>query len=255
MSSHSPTITAKTKLDNVIVMNNVGNNIVSTSIKDTLLSADDRKFLKKFLDVTKSQLFFSKGVILVEGITEALLMPIFARLIDENYDLDKNGIEVVVTGISFQRYAGLFNSDENTKRLNFKCAVITDDDRGRENLSDGRLKNLIDLSRNNFNTYIGENTFEWEIFNANLDSDIIPNVFDSVHPNIRNMLDKNSEEFNPLVLVEKLTKNRTKSEFAYNLAEYLENNPIEASSFVIPEYIKKAICFVVSGCDEEKIIS
>lgn len=255
VSSHSPTITAKTKLDNVIIMNNVGNNVFSTALKDTPLNVDDRKFLKKFLDVTKSQLFFSKGVILVEGITEALLIPVFARLMDETYDLDKNGIEVIVTGISFQRYAGLFNSDDKNKRLNFKCAVITDDDSGKENLSDGRLKNLKELSKNNFGTYIGKNTFEWELFNANQDSMIIHNVFDSVHPNIRNNLDKNGKEFNPFVLVDKLTKNRTKSDFAYNLAEFLENNPEDAISFKIPEYIKKAICFVLSDCDEEEIVS
>ena len=78
VSSHSPTITAKTKLDNVIVMNNNNNNIFATPLKDTLLKDEDRIFLKKFLDVTKSQLFFAKGVILVEGISETLLLPVFA---------------------------------------------------------------------------------------------------------------------------------------------------------------------------------
>ena len=250
VSSQSPTITAKTKLDNVIVMNNINNNIYATPIKDTELDDEDRVFLKKFLDVTKSQLFFAKGVILVEGITEALLIPIFARIMGEEYDLDKKGIEVIETGISFQRYSGLFNSYNPSKRLNFRCSVITDDDSDKDDLSDGRLNNLKELSKNNYKVFIGQRTFEWELFNSNLDNDIIPTVFDSVHPNIRNNLSKNGEEFNQTTLVEKLSKNKTKSEFAFKLAEYLENNPDKAKEFNIPNYIKNAICFAAGVCDE-----
>lgn len=249
VSSHSPTITAKTKLDNVIVMNNNNNNIFATPLKDTLLKDEDRIFLKKFLDVTKSQLFFAKGVILVEGISETLLLPVFARLMGDKYDLDKHGIEVIETGISFQRYSGLFNSDDPSRRLNFRCSVITDDDRDK-NLSDGRLNNLKDMSKNNFQVFIGQQTLEWELFNSNLSSSIIPTVFDSVHSRIRNNLSKQGEKFNPTILAKKLSENKTKSEFAFNLAEYLENHPDEAKEFIIPNYIKDAIYFVIGVCDE-----
>ena len=70
-------------------MKNINNTIYATSIKDTCLKNEDKIFLKKFLDVTKSQLFFSNGVILVEGIREALLLPIFAKMLGEEYDLEK----------------------------------------------------------------------------------------------------------------------------------------------------------------------
>lgn len=246
VSSHSPTITAKTKLDNVIVMKNVNNTICSTSIKDTCLHDEDKIFLKKFLDVTKSQLFFSNGVILVEGISEALLIPIFAKMLGDEYDLEKNGIEVIVTGISFQRYSGLFNSDDSNKRLNFRCAVLTDDDRDKEDLSDTRLKNLKELSKNNFKTFIGRNTFEWELFENNLNSDVIPHIFDRVHPRIRNNLKMNGEEFTPEILVKKLHK--TKSEFSYELAEFLQEN-YKTTDFIVPDYIKEAIQFVVDNND------
>lgn len=249
VSSHSPTITAKTELNNIIVMNTVNNNIFATPLKDTLLKDEDRIFLKKFLDVTKSQLFFAKGVILVEGISEALLLPVFARLMGNEYDLDKHGIEVIETGISFQRYSGLFNSDNPSRRLNFRCSVITDDDRDK-NLSDTRLNNLKNLSKNNFQVFIGQQTLEWELFNSNLDSNIIPTVFDSVHSRIRNNLSKKGKKFDPTILAEKLSANKTKSEFAFNLAKYLENNPEEAKEFNIPNYIKDAIHFVTGVCNE-----
>ena len=255
ITSHSPTITAKTKLDNVIVMNNIDNKVFATSIKDTCVKDEDKIFLKKFLDVTKSQLFFAKGVILVEGITEALLLPLFAKILDEKegvekYNLEKNGIEVVVTGTSFQRYSGLFNSDNKKERLNIKCAVLTDDDRDKIGLSDGRLENLEKLSKNNFKVFIGKNTFESELFEQNQINNIIVNVFDSIHPRIRNNLISNGEEFNSKVFVEKLFTNKTKSEFSFKLAEYLENNFEERKKFNIPEYIKKAI-YYVNGEDYE----
>lgn len=154
---------------------------------------------------------------------------------------------MIVTGISFQRYSGLFNSDDPNKRLNFKCAVLTDDDGDKNGLSDSRLNNLKELSKNNFKTFIGRNTFEWELFKNNLNSDIIPKIFDKVHPQIRNNLKRDCENFTPEILVTKLK--RTKSEFAYELAEFLEKN-YKNSDFIIPEYIKEAITFVVDNYDE-----
>ena len=81
ISSHSPTITAKAELDSLIVLQNQGDKIHSWSIKNSILNDDNKKYLQKFLDVTKSQLFFANGVILVEGISEALLMPFFSNIV------------------------------------------------------------------------------------------------------------------------------------------------------------------------------
>ena len=38
------------------------------------------------MDITKSTLLFSKGVILVEGICEAMLIPVFAHKVLEEYN-------------------------------------------------------------------------------------------------------------------------------------------------------------------------
>ena len=111
-------------------------------------------------------------------------------------------------------------------------------------------KILKNLSKNNFQVFIGQQTLEWELFNSNLDSNIIPTVFDSVHSRIRNNLSKKGKKFDPTILAEKLSANKTKSEFAFNLAKYLENNPEEAKEFNIPNYIKDAIHFVTGVCNE-----
>ncbi|MCW4470235.1 AAA family ATPase [Flavobacterium sp. MFBS3-15] len=131
ITSHSPTITAKSDLDNLLIVQK------SDSYKTTVftprisgLTPQNKSYLRKFLDVTKSQLFFASGVILVEGISEALLLPILAKRLGEQYDLDKNGIEIVnINGVAFDAFARLFNNDNFPERLASHCSLITDDDR------------------------------------------------------------------------------------------------------------------------------
>jgi len=39
-----------------------------------------KKYIERYLDATKSNMLFSKGIIFVEGITEQLLIPCLAEL-------------------------------------------------------------------------------------------------------------------------------------------------------------------------------
>ena len=74
VTSHSPTITAKTNIDSLIVMERqTPRKLKSTALHDIVLEKDESTKLERFLDVTKCQLFFATGVILVEGISEALI--------------------------------------------------------------------------------------------------------------------------------------------------------------------------------------
>jgi len=131
ITSHSPTITAKSDLDNLLILQkNEENNTALFTTKKSALSPKNKSYLRKFLDVTKSQLFFASGCILVEGISEALLLPTFAIMMGSDYDLDKNGIEIVnINGVAFEPFANLFNSSDEKKRLSTFCTIITDDDR------------------------------------------------------------------------------------------------------------------------------
>ena len=130
VSSHSPTITAKADLDSLIVLQDQENKITSLSINKSNLNDINRKYLEKFLDVTKSQLFFANGVILVEGISEALLFPVFSEIIGTEYSIEKKGVELVnLNGVAFEHFGKLFNPDNAETRLNCRCAILTDDDR------------------------------------------------------------------------------------------------------------------------------
>lgn len=59
----------------------------------TKLVARDYIYLENFLDVTKSNLFFAKGVIIVEGWAEDLLIPVLANNLNKN--LTRNEVSVV----------------------------------------------------------------------------------------------------------------------------------------------------------------
>lgn len=131
VTSHSPTLTAKSNLDDLIVIQQVPGVNHPYTLKNSELSALNKSYLQKFLDVTKSQLFFSNGTILVEGISEALLLPVLAKIVNLEYDLEQNGVEVVnIGGVAFEPFAKLYNSADVEKRLASRCAILTDDDRG-----------------------------------------------------------------------------------------------------------------------------
>jgi len=134
ITSHSPTITAKSNLNHLIVLQKQPKVTTTFTIRQSALSDKNKTFLRKFLDVTKSQLFFSNGTVLVEGISEALLLPVFAKMVREEFDLDRNGIEVInISGVAFEPFAKLYNAPNVEDRLPSKCVLLTDNDQGQIN--------------------------------------------------------------------------------------------------------------------------
>lgn len=129
LTSHSTNLVASVDPRNIIFMNNR----IAYPLREeyTQLEHEDYAFLERFLDSTKSNLFFAKGIIFVEGDSEMLLLPALANLI--GYPLHKSGVSLVnVSGTSFERYIKLFSrSDlwkETMKRpsISTPISVITD---------------------------------------------------------------------------------------------------------------------------------
>ncbi|HWW06574.1 ATP-dependent nuclease, partial [Collimonas sp.] len=124
LTTHSPNIGSKLELKNLIICS--GNNAFPMSSVYTELDEDDYVFLQRFLDVTKANLFFSKGIILVEGWSEELLLPELAKLI--GYNLTENGVAVVnVNSLAFIRYANIFKR-KNSPHFTKPVAVVSDVD-------------------------------------------------------------------------------------------------------------------------------
>lgn len=244
VTSHSPTIAAKTNLNLLTILQNNENNICSTQIEDLNLDDESLKFLQKFLDVTKSQLFFANGVILVEGISEALLVPIFSKILGNEYDIERKGIEVVnINGVAFEHFAKLFNS-EDEKRLNCRCVIITDDDEGKKG-AEKRVEDIKALKSNNLKLVFARNTFEYELFKHNSDNEVLLGAFREIHKNLHAELIKmDDSEEQAKFFAEKIASNKSKSKFAYLLAVKLEEDE-NFKNFNVPYYIKEAIEFII----------
>lgn len=225
VTSHSPTITAKSKLNSVIVLQNPSDKVHALSLKHSGLQPQNQTYLEKFLDVTKSQLFFSNGVILVEGISEALLMKVFSRKIGEAYDIEKAGIEIVnVNGIGFDHFANLFNNAEATKNLQTRCALITDDDRKEiEDDPSTRINNVNALNGGTLKVFIGAVTFEYELFLASdVNRTLLLRVYTEFHPNTEIEVNDDMKIYSKN-FAEKVKSQKGKSELALRLATHLEN--------------------------------
>lgn len=126
ITSHSPTIAAHVKPEQLRVLHRGSDGeIHCVSIGECGLGASALAQLRRMLDVTKATLLFSRGVILVEGITEALLLPVLARRL--GLKLEENGISVVpICGVDFATIAQLFGE----KGLHIALAIVTDGDPG-----------------------------------------------------------------------------------------------------------------------------
>ena len=247
ITSHSPTITAKVDLNSLIVLQNQKRKINSLSLRNSELEEINRKYLAKFLDVTKSQLFFSNGTILVEGISEALLMPTFSRIMGKEYDIEKKGIEIVnINGVAFEHFAKLYNSDDEYKRLASKCAIITDDDRNKETEEiSSRAKKAEKFEGGNLKVRLGEITFEYELFIAGNNEDVILEIYRKMHSRIK--FNQNSKKERAEFLIEKLKDFKDKSELAHRLAIKLDEDIDAKNKFKVPNYIQDAIKWVVKG--------
>lgn len=84
---------------------------------------DAKLHLSKFLDVTRSDMLFADKVILVEGIAEKLLIPLFMELCGCPYE-DEHISVVEIGGKHFQYFIELFNKNA----VNKKILCITDRD-------------------------------------------------------------------------------------------------------------------------------
>jgi putative ATP-dependent endonuclease of OLD family len=73
-------------------------------------------------------MLFAKGIIFVEGICEALILPCLAKMIDRPFD--KYAVTVVnVDGVSFEPFSKLLCFANDPQRQTIKAAIVTDDDR------------------------------------------------------------------------------------------------------------------------------
>jgi putative ATP-dependent endonuclease of OLD family len=146
VTSHSPTLTAKTDIGKIIIMRREGHEGAAVPLHLAHQFRDhpeDMRYLHKFLDVTRSQLLFARGAVFVEGVTEAMLLQRFSELI--GCSLRDHGIEIVAIGSSngFGHFRPLFDEAVNPE---YRAVFITDgDEKPADVKTDDDFKNDIDF--------------------------------------------------------------------------------------------------------------
>ena len=97
------------------------------------LEPEDRRKVDRYLDVTKSAFLFGGRVLLVEGIAEALLLPVIARnhvlrKEPEKLRMFRSAVFVPIDGVDFEPYIKLLLTPYKGARIADRVVVITDGD-------------------------------------------------------------------------------------------------------------------------------
>jgi putative ATP-dependent endonuclease of the OLD family len=125
VTTHSPNLASTPSIERITVLARERREgpVLARAINEFGLDPNDVAHLHRFLDVTKASLLFARGVLLVEGVAEQLVVPAIAQQM--NKPLAQHGIAVVnIGGLAFRPFAALFGPD----RLPYRCALLTDSD-------------------------------------------------------------------------------------------------------------------------------
>jgi putative ATP-dependent endonuclease of the OLD family len=127
VTTHSPNLASVIDLRNMILLH--GGQAFPLGEPHTELDKADYGFLRRFLDVTKANLFFARGLLIVEGDAENIVIPTIARLLGR--DLTEHGISIInVGGVGLRRYARIYQRKrpDDQRTIDVPIACITDID-------------------------------------------------------------------------------------------------------------------------------
>lgn len=272
MTTHSVHLAEASEISKMNILKSVNNStIVMQPSKNLNIFAEQRlekknlnlvKAVERYLDVKRNGLLFSKGVVLVEGDAEEILIPQIIKKVF-GLNLDELGIGLINVGsTAFEYVASLFHDD----RIKRNCAIVTDLDKQaipetdslyKKNAEGNGLKRQEKLTRlfddNKWiETFYADTTFELEFLESNNNvtkyvKSILDGTFDrqtTVQKYIDDLEGKDVLMRNLAML--KLAREVGKGWFAIELGQNLD---IVAK---IPNYIIDAIAF---ACQESVNIS
>lgn len=135
VTTHSTQIVSAVNIDNLICIQSCGYGSQSIGYpkkcyNDTNEDKKSKALVQRYLDATRSDMFFANKLIFVEGIAEEILLPVFARYL--GYNLANNHVLIVNTGLRYYSdFLKMFDSNlQHT--INKRIACITDIDPMRD---------------------------------------------------------------------------------------------------------------------------
>lgn len=198
ITTHSPNLASKVKLfeddQNQVVICKDGK-VFPMGPAYTMLDKSDYLFLDHFLDVTKANLFFAKGLIFVEGWAEEIILPAIAKKLKKSFTAKEVSI-VNVGSTAYMRYAKVFMR-QNQEPLGCKVSIVTDldvrpnDEDGVFNTEEETAKRKAITSRVDvthypeIGWYIAEHwTLEWCLFQSAKFGNMFRQAVNSSHTRI-----------------------------------------------------------------------
>lgn len=226
------------------------------NIKDLSLT----ECLERYLDSKRSVLLFSKGVILVEGDAEEIMLP---NLIKTAFgvSLDELGIGVINIGsVSFEYIASIFDD----LRIQRHCAIVTDSDTYLENASkSSKDAEVLGLSRKEkldglFNdnkwvkSFYSKYTFEVDFAEHEINRNYIEKIINehfsyekTIEKHINKLNGTDSERYDSVLTI---AKEIGKGWFSVLLSKTIDNNVI------IPDYLLDAVAYSCQDIINKQII-
>lgn len=123
ISTHSTHISSVSAISSMCIL---GRKNQKTEVYNPANNLDKKSItkLERYLDANRTSLLFAKGVILVEGDAEYILIPELVKAV-LGVSLDEIGLSIINIGSTgFENVAQLFHKE----RVNRNCAIITDND-------------------------------------------------------------------------------------------------------------------------------
>lgn len=255
ITTHSTHIASYLDLKSTVVLFKNKNTISNHYLLDgfDVQKAVDKnviRYLQKWLNATNSTMFFSRKLILVEGIAEEILVPAF-YLWKYGKTLEKVNCQVVnVNGVAFKNFLKVIQNG-----YFIKTAVLTDLDTGKKTQNRApELKAEFD-SDEILISHTTLSTFEKEIFEANKNQkpnrNLLLDILRSVRPNKCGDDFYNKHQTKVSFVVDELFEcvEDYKSEFAFELSDTLEEKMKSKAknvtkTFMIPKYIEDAFEFI-----------
>lgn len=263
-STHSTHISEVSNVKNVNILSREHDQCKAYQ-PHTGLTEEETGNVQRYLDAVRSNLLFAKSVILVEGDAEEILIPILIKKV-MGVSLDELGISLInIRSTGFQNVAVLFHND----RIQKKCSIITDWDQSiidttplpsdsedisackkkyaaSQNSGSERKTRLEGTFNDNpwVSLFFASHTFEVDFIkagNANTVIQILPVVYKSGKTIDKSKIELQSDDigkYGKRILT--IANQEGKGWFAVLLGKKIDPN------ITIPEYILKAISFVLS---------
>jgi putative ATP-dependent endonuclease of the OLD family len=280
MTTHSPTLAAQVDLKAITILNKA--RAFSLAPGRTELDFDDYEHLRRFLDSTKANLFFARGVLIVEGDAENILIPVLAEL--SGNSLFRNGISIVKVGhIGLFRYSKIFQPTSG-QSMPIKVACVTDIDipssnanylrrqdkitaAKRKEITEERITHRRRFDKHSVSTFIAPNwTLEFELAlgpiakdlfvsiaiakaTKNLSQELPSDKLDAVEQSASKKFDRNvnRQDLAEWIFEPIYKKHISKAVLAQILADRLIAKGKPLSPDVLPPYILDALNHVTSA--------